>query len=499
MSSAPIRTWLDVLGYSQARSGLHLDAADIDLGHRYRNELGDLLRADRQVRAKAVFEIEGVPAVAFFDRSLSLSADDLDRVRQKIWNQNLVSLILVVDEDSLAAYPPAKTVRIGESLSLSKAVSTGHFSLADVASSDVQRRLPAWFSPADRVDRQLLRNLGLAIDQLVKTGLRRTTAQGLLGQILFISYLEHRQIVSDVYRDRRRVQPLHALVANHDIAGIESFTAHLRKDFNGDFLALDHTRSDWWPQVGPAGLDILARFLDRVDLDTGQQSLWNYDFSFIPVELLSGIYESFIGERQSVLSAYYTPRHLANFVVDEAFCGSRDPARETVFDPACGSGILLTTAFRRLLRLHEGLIQNGLDLASRIALLKRQIFGADISEAACRVTAFSLYLSLLEDLEPPDIALLQENENVKLPPLRGHNLLCGEAEGDFFSPQNRFATSRRFSLVISNPPWSEPGGGNWSSADTWAERAKVPGLAASWQVTSRSAPWSASRARGGSA
>jgi N-6 DNA Methylase len=190
--------------------------------------------------------------------------------------------------------------------------------------------------------------------------------------------------------------------------------------------------------------------------------------------LLSGIYESFIGERQIALSAYYTPRHLANFVIDEAFHSSVDPARETVFDPACGSGILLTTAFRRLLHLREGTIQRKLDLASRIELLKQHIYGADISEAACRVTAFSLYLSLLEDLEPPDIALLQESERVKLPPLRGHNLLCGETEGDYFSPKNRFAASRRFSLVISNPPWSEPAGGDWSTADAWAQSKGVP-------------------------
>lgn len=469
-----IHRWLDILGYSQAKYGLHLEPSAVDLGHRYRSELNELLRPDGQVRAKAVFEIEGVPAVAFFDRALELSAEDLNRVRQKIWNQNLVSVVIVVDENTLTAYPPTKSVEASASLTISDALQTGHFSLGEVASSDLQRRLPKWFLPTDRVDRQLLRDLGLAIEQLVGTGLETTAAQGLLGQILFISYLEHRQIVSSVYRERRGVKPLHSLIANHDVHGVETFIACLRRDFNGDFLALDNTRSDWWSRVGRSGLDILARFLDRVDLDSGQQSLWNYDFSFIPVELLSGIYESFIGEHQSALSAYYTPRHLANFVIDEAFHSSIDPSSETVFDPACGSGILLTTAFRRLLHIREGMTNRKLDLPSRIDLLKQQIFGADISEAACRVTAFSLYLSLLEDLEPPDIALLQESEKVKLPPLRGHNLICGETEGDYFSPQNRFAAAQRFSLLISNPPWSEPDGGNWSTADAWAKSKGVP-------------------------
>ena len=35
-----------------------------------------------------------------------------------------------------------------------------------------------------------------------------------MGQILFVSYLEHRNIVGDTYRERRSVrQPLHDLVA----------------------------------------------------------------------------------------------------------------------------------------------------------------------------------------------------------------------------------------------------------------------------------------------
>ncbi|SEB46442.1 DNA methylase [Pseudomonas marginalis] len=465
--------WLEVLGYRHAQ-GLHVESSDISLSHRYRSELNELLRPDGQVRAKAVFEVDGVPAVAFFDNALSLSTEDLNRIRQKIWNQNLISLVIVMDDSSLTAYPPAKNVPVGTTLSAKEAITTGYFSLAEISSSDVQRRLPKWFSPGDRVDRQLLKNLGLAIEQLTKVHVARAAAQGLLGQILFISYLEHRNIVSEVYRTQRDVEPLHSLVASHNTRGIEKLIEALRKDFNGDFLSLDHTNSDWWSLVSSKGLDILGRFLDQVDLDTGQQSLWNYDFSFIPVELLSGIYESFIGERQSILSAYYTPRHLANFVIDEAFHTSLNPANETVFDPACGSGILLTTAYRRLLQIQESQTGECLDLAGRIKLLKEHIFGADISEAACRVTAFSLYLSLLEDLKPADIALLQESEQVKLPTLRGINLLCGEQHGDFFAPENLFATSQRFSLIISNPPWSEPAGSAWSSADVWAKKKGVP-------------------------
>ena len=63
---------------------------------------------------------------------------------------------------------------------------------------------------------------------------------------------------------------------------------------------------------------------------TGQGDFWNYDFSHIPVELLSGLYESFLSsDQQENDSAYYTPRHLAVLAVDQALAASQDPLSET--------------------------------------------------------------------------------------------------------------------------------------------------------------------------
>jgi hypothetical protein len=155
------------------------------------------------------------------------------------------------------------------------------------------------------------------------------------------------------------------------------------------------------------------------------------------VELLSGIYESFLGEAKKKLAAYYTPRHLANLVVSQALEGSKDVLTERIFDGACGSGILLTTAFRRMLGEAEARSPDfRLPLTARIELLREHIFGSDISDAACRVTAFSLYLSLLERLEPSDVAALCDDAQVKLPTLRGRNLFSGSTQGDFFSDEN---------------------------------------------------------------
>ena len=87
---------------------------------------------------------------------------------------------------------------------------------------------------------------------------------------------------------------------------------------------------------------------------------------------------------------------------------------------------------------------------------------------ACRVTAFSLYLSLLEGLDPADILEAQEREDAKLPKLAGKTLYHS-THADFFS-SNHGLSGMRFGLVISNPPWREPEAEEETSADRWAER-----------------------------
>lgn len=101
--------------------------------------------------------------------------------------------------------------------------------------------------------------------------------------------------------------------------------------------------------------------------------------------------------------------------------------------------------------------RTALTYQERQQILLSGIRGGDISPAACKVTAFSLYLALLEDLAPNDIVCLQEDDNVKLPELID-NILTPEDKGDFFERNNPIAQEASATIVISNPPWYEPQG-----------------------------------------
>jgi N-6 DNA Methylase len=479
MVSASVKQWLDRLGYSAEPASLHVRGIAVPAAHPYAMEITGLLKPNGAIRAHAVFDVEGMPTVVFVGEDGPLTSSALDDLRKRIWNQNLATVVIEL-RGSEAVAVPARKLQAEQRLQLDDTRPDGPFSALDIATANLSRRLPNWFDVKARVDRKLLANLSTTVSKLTDEGLRGTAsnvtrrrlAELLMGQVLFISYLEHREIVGATYRERRGVTPLHELVARMDREGVRALVDRLRGDFNGDFLGDD--RHDPWTALADSGFALLNQFLSRTDMETGQGDFWNYDFSYIPVELLSGLYEKFLApEQQAKEGAYYTPRNLAMLAVEQAFIASQDPLAETIFDGACGSGILLTTAYRRLIALSEANTGQRLGFAERGDLLVRSIFGADINFMACRVTAFSLYLSLLEGLDPADILEAQERDGTKLPSLRDTNLAHGTVHGDFFRNSHAFR-GRRFSLIISNPPWTEPEGETRTSADDWAERARVP-------------------------
>jgi len=476
-----MQNWLERLGYTAEPAVLHRRDEAVPENHPYALEIKSLLKPDGIIRAHAVFDVEGVPTVVFVgDDNEPLSQHALDEARKRIWNQNLATVVIQVNGENALALPARKLRDAGEQLFIQDARPDGPFSALDIASANVSRRLPDWFDVKARVDRKLLANLSTVVSKLTEVGLSgaaadhdiRYLAELLMGQVLFLSYLEHREIVGATYRYRRQVLPFHNLIAAGDRQGLRALIDSLRSDFNGDFLGGD--RHDPWTALTEEGFNLINQFLRRTDMRTDQGDFWNYDFSYIPVELLSGLYESFLSaEQQAKEGAYYTPRHLAMLTVDLAFSNSRDPLSETIFDGACGSGILLTTAYRRLIGLSEARAKRQLRFSERVDLLKSRIFGGDINLMACRVTAFSLYLSLLEGLDPADLMEAQEREGTQLPSLNGTNLTHGQEAADFFRDEHAFK-ERSFSLIISNPPWAEPEWASRTSADAWTEGVNAP-------------------------
>ncbi len=239
----------------------------------------------------------------------------------------------------------------------------------------------------------------------------------------------------------------------------------LADDFNGDMFPVDHEEEK---AVTETQLNILHRFL----LGGKDEKLFffAYRFDIIPIELISSIYEKFYSlqkEKRRDEGSYYTPSALVDFVLAETLNEEVLAKNPRVMDPACGSGIFLVEAFRRIVRYRIGKARRPLTSAELRDILAKQIAGMDISSEAVRVAAFSLYLAMLHYLEPPNIQAHKELPHLtfatrkKTDPRRHLNILIAS---DAFSIEKTVSDQRvrrRFlsrcaDVVVGNPPWGAP-------------------------------------------
>ncbi|MGA3268722.1 MAG: DNA methyltransferase, partial [Verrucomicrobiota bacterium] len=162
---------------------------------------------------------------------------------------------------------------------------------------------------------------------------------------------------------------------------------------------------------------------------------------------------------------FYTPRHLAEMTVDLATEGWNTLLDKKCLDPSVGSGIFLVILFNRMAEewRFENPRKSNVERARALReLLCKNFWGVDLNPTACRITCFSLYLALFDQLKPSDIwelkkVLESENERV-LPPLLASpekgfkNTETPRVLADNFFAKN-LPLPTDFHLVIGNPPW----------------------------------------------
>lgn len=184
----------------------------------------------------------------------------------------------------------------------------------------------------------------------------------------------------------------------------------------------------------------------------GQMSLWRlYQFNYLPIELISHIYEDFLADKngQKKKGVVYTPPYLVQFLIDQCM-PLKDPKEDfKILDPACGSGIFLVGAFKRMIqwwRLKNNWEKPGKEHISELkSLLNNNIFGCDLEDEAVILSYFSLGLALLDSLSPKEIW-----RNVHFDNLVGKNLF----QGDFFKTLRENKLADNFQLIIGNPPFA---------------------------------------------
>ena len=260
----------------------------------------------------------------------------------------------------------------------------------------------------------------------------------------------------------------------------------LHVDFNGNLFAWEDSEKSI---IKRCNLNVLANALEGQSHPDGQgvfEFIKLYEFNYIPVELISRLYEEFLagnkkeGDKKKNKQddgIFYTPSHLARLLVDEAMPLKNFSEIELdtyrVLDPACGSGIFLVIAFKRLVQWWR--LQNGIDKPREVADLKKLLkclFGTDKEAQATQLAAFSLCLALCDELSPMQIITklrfddLTKNNILytdffvnELKPNKDQVILLVDKQKTNFQRLN----SIKFDLIIGNPPFKTGGISNYNN------------------------------------
>ena len=440
-------------------------------------------RAWESMELCGVFCVDRKPTV-YFKEVERIDPEQIRILHRQLWNQGIATLLVVVSLKEIQvysglAYPAREQDEIGGNHRLVQVLDTTAHVLElrrfiqKVETGQIYRDYGQCFSPDRTVDQYLLDNLGKARDLLYECGgLKYGTVHALLGRLIFTCYLQDRKIINGsqfVDAGARDVDCVTDLLNRYDPDEAKDILYNLfdllQKYFNGSMF--DEAVTQERPKISRNHIKVLQRFLNGEKLRSRQLSFgfWVYDFSIIPIETISAIYENFLAaessEDQRSIGAYYTPKYLAEMVVDVAIDGWNSLIGKTFLDPACGSGIFLVILFNRIAeewRCRNPRARNITRAKALIEILQTCLCGVDVNETACRITCFSLYLALLDQLKPRDIHKLKElhgNVLPKLLVLKKDQYSGTESpvifEGNFFDPDVPLHSS--FDLVIGNPPW----------------------------------------------
>lgn len=419
-------------------------------------------------------------------------------LHKKIWNQGRVPLLFVSTLSELRVYNCyAEPLRMDDTNinsleidrfnnvldELERLKSTYHQSKLD--SGLFWETVPGKkINSSKKVDQLLVSNLKETRKKLFQLFPKKAKnvlpiIHNLLSRSLFILYLEDRKVITPVYysefiqNTNSYFDLLRSRRATYDL-----YKA-LNNKFNGDLFTIS---KDELENITHDHLSLIRDcFYGNIDMRSGQQYLWRqFDFSFIPIELISSIYEEFLHTEEGEVEisnqgAYYTPQPLVEFVLNEVLPlpdKNNTNYNIKIFDPACGSGIFLVEAYRRLIERWKYVHQDArISIDDLRSILQNCIFGVEQNSEAIKVASFSLYLTILNYLQPkyiwtkvifPDLIQSPEKPDNR----QGRNLFHGDTfEINSYEEIN-------FDLIVGNPPWKR---GNLSK--TLNEYIKVHGLA----------------------
>lgn len=404
-----------------------------------------------KLKPEAFFCIDNKPIVLFYD-----SPQNKEELFKAIWNFNESPVVIVNEPNTVDIFNGLAYLKKEKTLEkLEDSSNLNAFSYFELVTGKTWQTYENKLKYQNRVDYKLLKNIRDARDLLIKEyNVDSSLSNALIGKCIFIRYLIDRKVRIKFNGALRAWTNDEFCELLKDKDQTIQFLNYLKDHFNGEAFLLEDTHLQ---DIRKEAFDILSRLIRGTEIATGQMSLFDiYDFSIIPVEFISNVYEHFIGsENQAKKGAYYTPVFLVDYIIKETvekyFIENPEEYNCKVLDPACGSGIFLVQTLRRMIERYQEIneitstkTKSFKDILRKIA--EKNIYGIDQDDNAINIAVFSVYLALLDYQEPKEI------ENFKFPKLINRNFFIS----DFFDLSadfNNIIKKTNFRFILGNPPW----------------------------------------------
>lgn len=398
-------------------------------------------------------------------------------IHRDIWSGCEIPAFMIVDKTTIKVFDSRKPVKVGDNTIISTPIE-----VIDLQTqNDILEKYKAelfdngafWESSIAKnhfvnnkvASERLIQGLRIVREDFNASIKDAELSDRLLIICILIKYLEengvdpmtHENLAHNFFYEATGFKTLEEIIGNNRV--VELF-ANLAKHFNGGIFQIE---KDWIAKIKQTDLSSLARFFEA-DYKNHLFGWKEYSFEHIPVELISNFYEEFLPKEKNNKGiktnkakngAVYTPSFVVDLLVDECLPLSlnSDHLNENVklIDPACGSGIFLVVAYKRLVQRWRIKNRVGKTLADTTpnilkTILRKNIFGVDLHHNSTNLSIFSLQLALCSMLTPKQIwTELGQFDNL----MSEGNIV----RSDFFDFLLNKDIKHNFDLVIGNPPY----------------------------------------------
>lgn len=415
---------------------------------------------------------------SFYLITTNLEAKDFQEIRKYIWNKNDADLIFHFPEKDAelkmyyAKYSPNITNQESELDSfktnqkdIDKIEEIKHWQFdSGVFWLNYSKFIKK--SKYKGIDKELVstletlkKQLDNSLFELIQEGSNRDeVVQALIDRTLYIKYLEDNHIINSHFYGhyfKDKTLNYEKVLENNSDADLNKLFKKIHEIFNNSLFENPTIDSKYLT----SNIRNLIATSFNSNLNTGQLRLFDFQFDVLPVEFISYIYEVFLSEKQKKNGIYYTPKKLAQLIVDDVI---HKDVIGPILDPSNGSGMFLIVGFQRLLEIAKKQKlepKNSIDkIKYRTKLLSENIFGIEKEAIAQRFTIFSLTLQIFNDINPEDVKNYIANE------LKQNKEINLFSEFPFFKNIKRANTldlsekpfeDKVFSYIVGNPPFFE--------------------------------------------